>query len=75
MTAAFRLSAFGEGENTGWQRACISIPLGDPLHGKKIAISIPPLLLKIAAPIDSSKQGTGLAMPNLETTEVPKSER
>jgi len=32
------------------------------------------LLLKIEAPTDSSKQGTGLAMPNLETTEVPKSE-
>lgn len=33
------------------------------------------LLLKIAAPIDSSKQGTGLAMPNLASTEVPGSER
>lgn len=30
------------------------------------------LLLKIAASIDSSKGGTGLAVLNLETTEVPE---
>lgn len=73
MTAAFRLSAFGEGENMEWQSLHQYASWGS-ITWKENCYFNSLLLLKIGVPIDSSKQGTGLAMPNLETTEVPKSE-